>query len=78
MTNEPTAAEGALASAAPELPLLQGITETATLSLAEGSSLGLPAGSIAQSEVQPLRSEANAATLRQREQMSLPLPECFF
>ena len=60
MTSESQAAEGVHASAAPELPLLQGITKTAALSSAEGSSLGLPAGFTATPEVQPLRSEAKS------------------
>ena len=61
MTNEPLAAEGIHASATPELPPFQGTSLPVTLSLAEGSSMGLPAGSTAQSEVQPSTGVAKSA-----------------
>ena len=72
--SESKAAEGVHASAAPELPLLRGITKTAALSSAEGSSLGLPAGFTAILEVQPLRSVTEAAPLRQVQNNNVDLP----
>ena len=74
MTSEPKAAEGVNASAAPELPPLQGSSNTAALSSAEGSRLGLPAGFTALPEVQPLRSVAETATLRQVQNKNETLP----
>ena len=75
MESESLAAEGVNASASPELPPLQGTTETTALSSVEGSSSGLPAGFTANPEVLPLRSEAQeAATLRQ-VQNTCNLPE---
>ena len=74
MTSESQAAEGVHASAAPELPLLQGITQTAALSSAEGSSLGLPAGFTATPEVQPLRSEAKSGYTSTSTKHSMSLP----
>ena len=74
MTSEPKAAEGVNASAAPELPPLQGSSNTAALSSAEGSRLGLPAGFTALPEVQPLRSVAETATLRQVQNIKRTLP----
>ena len=59
------AAEGVLTSAVPELPPSEGIITPTTLSLVEGASLGLPAGISANTEVQLLRSVAEATPLRQ-------------
>ena len=60
MTDEPTAAEGIHASAAPELPPLPGTSQPATLSFAEGSSQGLPACSPALPKVLPLTDVAKS------------------
>ena len=74
MTSEPKAAEGVHASAAPDIPPLQGSADTAALSSAERSRLGLPAGFTALPEDQPLRSVAEAATLRQVQNIRRTLP----
>ena len=65
MEEESLAAEGVRASAAAELPTSSTTSKTAALSAAEGSSLGLPAGFIAQPEVHPLRSGERVPPLRQ-------------
>ena len=58
MADKPPLAEDTRASALPDKPPRPSLTLPAAVSAAEGSGMGLPAGSIAVPEVQPLAGVA--------------------